>query len=83
MALTKDEYLAELRARRRALNGDRPGEARAIMLAIGYLGTSYVAHARWALESLLEAEAERKGEFFAASRRELERIIGELEAVIE
>ena len=75
------EYLAELRARRRELGQARPGEARALGLAIGYLQVATPARTAWLLREVLEAERSRPGEFWAESCRALRRIVRELQDV--
>lgn len=76
------QYLAELRARRREVADPQSGEARALMLAIGYLQAATPARARWALASVLEAERGRAGEFWRESSRALRRIVRELGQVV-
>ena len=76
------EYLGELRARRRELGQARPGEARALGLAIGYLQVATPARTAWLLREVLEAERSRPGEFWAESCRALRRILRELGQVV-
>lgn len=50
---------------------------------MSYLAAASVARARWALQSMLEGEAKRRGEFWAQNRKALQVIVEELAGVID